>query len=90
MKGLPLGTGGEEITWPDQADLRGRRAPGTRDVKPQPSNLVVVFFFPSRPPYPRPSVVSDPGCPWPRPFVLAPPRPLCLFFFCALLVPPFR
>ena len=39
MKCPPLGTGGEDITWPDQVASRGRRAPSTQKVKPQTSNL---------------------------------------------------
>ena len=39
MKGPPLGPGVEDITWPDQVALRGRRTPSTRKVKPQTSHL---------------------------------------------------
>ena len=42
MKVPPLGPGGEDITWPDQVTLRGRRASSTRKVKPQTSNLMVL------------------------------------------------
>ena len=40
MKGPPLGPGREDITWPDQVAPRGRKASSTRDLKPQPSNLL--------------------------------------------------
>ena len=40
MKGPALGTGGEDITWPDLVAPRGRRVPSTQKVKPQTSNLV--------------------------------------------------
>ena len=43
MEGPPLGTGGEDITWPDQVAPRGRKASSTRKIKPQTSN-----FKPSR------------------------------------------
>ena len=39
MEGPPLGTGGEDITWPDQVAPRGRKASSTRKIKPQTSNL---------------------------------------------------
>ena len=39
MKGPPIGPGGEDITSPDQVAPRGRRAPSTRMIKPQTSNL---------------------------------------------------
>ena len=39
MKGPPLGPGGEDITWPDQVALRGRKASSTRKIKPETSNL---------------------------------------------------
>ena len=39
MEGLPLGPGGEDITWPDQVAPRGRKASSTRKIKPQTSNL---------------------------------------------------
>ena len=39
MEGSPLGPGGEDITWPDQVALRGRKASSTRKIKPQTSNL---------------------------------------------------
>ena len=42
MKGPPLGPGGEDITWPDQAATRGRKATSIRKVKPQTSNLILV------------------------------------------------
>ena len=45
MKGPPLGPGGEDITWPDQVAPSGRRAPNTRKVKPQTSNLLVCHFW---------------------------------------------
>ena len=35
MKGPPLGTGGEDITWSDHMAPRGRKAPSTRKIKPQ-------------------------------------------------------
>ena len=38
MKGLPLGPGGRDITWPDQVAPRGQRKPSTRNVNPQTSN----------------------------------------------------
>ena len=38
MKVAPLGHVGEDITWPDQVAPPGRRAPSTRNVKPQTSN----------------------------------------------------
>ena len=37
MEGPPLGPGGEDITWPDQVAPRGRKASGTRKIKPQTS-----------------------------------------------------
>ena len=37
--GPPLGTGGEDITWPDQVVPRGRKASSTRKIKPQTLNL---------------------------------------------------
>ena len=40
MEGLPLGPGGEDITWPDQVAPRGRKASSTRKIKPQTSNLL--------------------------------------------------
>ena len=46
MKGPPLGPGGEDITWPNQVAPRGRRAPSTRQVKPQTSNLVLLLLHP--------------------------------------------
>ena len=39
MEGPPLGPGGEDITWPDQVALRGRKTSSTRKVKPQTSDL---------------------------------------------------
>ena len=39
MEGPPLGSGGEDITWPDQVAPRGRKASSTRKIKPQTSNL---------------------------------------------------
>ena len=44
MKSPPLGPGGEDITWPDQVAPRGRRAPSTRKVKPQTSNLNSILW----------------------------------------------
>ena len=38
MEGPPLGPGGEDITWPDQVALWGRKASSTRKIKPQTSN----------------------------------------------------
>ena len=55
MKGLPLGPGGEDITWPDQVALRGRKVSSTRIIKPQTSNLN------PHPHEPRPPV--PPHCP---------------------------
>ena len=43
MKGPPLGPGREDIIWPDQVPPRGRRAPSTRKIKPQTSNLFVLW-----------------------------------------------
>ena len=43
MKGPPLGSGGEDITWPDQVPPRGQRTSSTRDIKPKTSNLVPVW-----------------------------------------------
>ena len=40
MKGPQLGPGGEDITWPDQVAPRGQKASNTRNLKPQPSNLL--------------------------------------------------
>ena len=45
MEGPPLGPGGEDITWPDQVAPRGRKASSTRKIKPQTSNLIVVYLF---------------------------------------------
>ena len=39
MGGPPLGLGGEDITWPDLVAPRVRKAPSTRKIKPQTSNL---------------------------------------------------
>ena len=39
MEAPPLGSGGEDITWPDQVAPRGRKASSTRKIKPQTSNL---------------------------------------------------
>ena len=78
MKGPQLG---ENITWPEHVGPRGRRAPSTQKVKPQTSSLVVVVLFPSRPPYPCLSAVSDFGCHGPRVFVVAPPALFLPFFF---------
>ena len=38
--GLPLGPGGEDITWPDQVAPRGQKASSTRKIKPQTSNPI--------------------------------------------------
>ena len=38
MEGTPLGTGGVDITRPDQVAPRGRKASSTRKFKPQTSN----------------------------------------------------
>ena len=35
MKAPALGPRGEDITWPDQVDPRGRKASSTRKTKPQ-------------------------------------------------------
>ena len=35
MKGPPLGPREEDITWPDQVALRGRKASSARHLKPQ-------------------------------------------------------
>ena len=40
MTGPPLGPGGEDITWPNQAPPRGRKASSTRKIKPQTSNPI--------------------------------------------------
>ena len=40
MKGPPLETGGEDITWPDHVAPRGQKASSTRKIKPQTSNLL--------------------------------------------------
>ena len=40
LEGPPLGPGGEDITWPDQVAPRGRKASGTRKIKPQTSNIL--------------------------------------------------
>ena len=47
MKGPPLGPGGEDITWPDQVAPRGQKASSTRKIKPQTSNLVRSWQWPS-------------------------------------------
>ena len=39
MKGPPLGSGWEDITWPDQVAPRGRKASSTRKIKHQTSNI---------------------------------------------------
>ena len=39
MKASPLGSGGEDITWPDQVAPWGPKASSTRKIKPQTSNL---------------------------------------------------
>ena len=46
MKGPTLRPGGEDITWPDQVAPRGRKASSTRHLKPQTSNLAVLFAWP--------------------------------------------
>ena len=38
--GLQLGPGGGDITWPDQAAPRWRKASSTRKIKPQTSNPI--------------------------------------------------
>ena len=40
MEGPPVGSGGEDITWPDQVAPRGQKASSTRKIKPQTSNLL--------------------------------------------------
>ena len=47
MKGPPLGPGGEDITWPNQVDPRGRKASSTRKIQPQISNLSYCQCLPS-------------------------------------------
>ena len=42
MEGPPVGSGGEDITWPDQVAPRGRKASSTHKIKPQTSNLYLV------------------------------------------------
>ena len=44
MEGPPLGSGGEDITWPDQVAPRGRKASGTCKIKPQTSKLIVFLL----------------------------------------------
>ena len=44
MKCPSLGTGGEDITWPEQVAPRDRKACGTGNLKPQNSNLPMVFI----------------------------------------------
>ena len=46
MEGPPLGPGGEDITWPDQVDPRGRKACSTRKIKSQTSNLIPLVVIP--------------------------------------------
>ena len=57
MKGLPLGPGAEDITWPHQVAPWGRRAPGNGNIKPQTSNLPApgVCPRPADAPLPPPS-----------------------------------
>ena len=43
MKGPTLGSGGEDITWPDQVATGGRRTSSIRNVKPQTSNLMINY-----------------------------------------------
>ena len=45
MEGPPLGPGGEDITWPDQVAPRGRKASSTRKIKPQTSNLTMLWAW---------------------------------------------
>ena len=40
MEGPPLGSGGEDITWPDQVAPRGRKASRTNKIKPKTSNPI--------------------------------------------------
>ena len=40
MKGPSSGAGGEDITWPDQMAPWSRKAPSTRNLKPQTSNFL--------------------------------------------------
>ena len=45
MKGLPLGLDGEDITWPDQVAPQGRKVSSTRKIKPQTSNLHLMYAY---------------------------------------------
>ena len=44
MRAPPLGPGAEDITWPDQVALQGRKASSTRKKKPQTSNLCCTWI----------------------------------------------
>ena len=46
----PLGSGGEDITWPDQVAPRGRNPSSTREIKPQASNPFLVVTRESQSP----------------------------------------
>ena len=52
MKGPPLGSAREDITWSNQVASRGRKASSTRNIKPQTSNL---------PPTPRRATTARKG-----------------------------
>ena len=43
MKGPQLDSSGEDITLPDQVAPGGQRAPSTRNLKPQNSNLLILL-----------------------------------------------
>ena len=92
MKGPALRPGGEDITWPNQVDPRGRKASSTRKRKPQTSNPFVVFFLPPPPALPLCALASGALCyggPFPR---CCPPPLLSVFHsdvrFCLSWLPP--
>ena len=43
MKGPQLDPRREDITWPNRVAPGGRRAPSTRNLKPQNSNLLILL-----------------------------------------------
>ena len=52
MKGPPLGSGGEDITWSDKVAPRGGKASSTRKIKPQTSNRSSACHWNNVPPPP--------------------------------------
>ena len=44
LEGPPLGSGGEDITWPDQVASRARKASSSRKIKPGTSNPFMSYL----------------------------------------------